>query len=73
MADDLLQVSIPARLRPKVERMARGSGRSLSNVIAVLVELADETDPMWNIVPRGESQEAQRGQDGRDGAGGRQA
>ena len=68
MADDLLQVSIPARLRPKVERMARGSGRSLSNVIALLVELADEADPMWHIVPRAE---ARRGADGSDDAAGR--
>jgi len=72
MPEDLFQVGIPGRLRPKVERMARGSGRSLSNVITLLVELADDTDPMWNIVPRGESQEAQHGRD-RDGAGGGQA
>ncbi len=42
----------------KLERMRAGSGRSsIQNVIEVLVAIADETAPMWNIVEVGAHQE----------------
>jgi hypothetical protein len=41
----------------KLERMRAGSGRSsIQNVIEVLVAIADETAPMWNIVELGATQ-----------------
>lgn len=76
MPDDvrLVYIRVSREQQEKLERMRAGSGRpSIQNVIEVLVALADETAPEWNIVPRGESQEAQHGRDHGDGAGGRQA
>ena len=55
MADsDFFQVSIPTALRAKIERMARGSLRSMSNVVTALIEKADDTAPEWNIRPQEE-------------------
>ena len=42
-------VNIPIEVRPKLERLARGSRRSLGNTVAVLIEREDEADPMWNV------------------------
>ena len=43
------QVSVPSESRAKLERLARGSKRSLGNVVAVLIAMADESAPIWNI------------------------
>lgn len=47
-------VAIPIEFRPKLERMAARSVRTLGSVVAKLISDADESAPEWNIVPRSE-------------------
>lgn len=49
MSDDFFNVSIPLEVRPKLQRLAKRSRRSMGNVVAVLIEKEDEAAPIWNI------------------------